>query len=37
LRGDKAKAQEMFDACVKIGAIHYIEHSAALLELSKLK
>jgi transglutaminase-like putative cysteine protease/tetratricopeptide (TPR) repeat protein len=37
LRGDKAKAREMFDACVKIGAIHYIEHGAALLELEKLK
>ncbi len=36
LRGDKAKAKEMFEACVKIGAIHYIEHNAALLELSKM-
>jgi transglutaminase-like putative cysteine protease/lipoprotein NlpI len=37
LRGNKTKAIEMFEACVKVGAIHYIEHIAAKFELSRLK
>ncbi len=37
VRGNKDKAKEMFERCVAIGAIHYIEHISAALELAAMK
>ena len=36
INGQLDKAREMFEQCIKVGAIHYIEHGAAALELARM-
>lgn len=36
ISGQTEKARAMFEQCIKIGAIHYIEHGSAILELARI-
>ena len=36
INGQIDKARAMFEQCIKVGAIHYIEHGAAALELARM-